>query len=212
MFGNLIVDEPIEKLIGDWDLLEEKVAKKFSTFRQEGQSIFGIRRRQVSADGVVDKTKGGLTDRFSISPAGIIGSPKQELVLHVITSGTPHHSAHNYGYWHINDKDELYLQMRGSADDNLGYSLTIMGSPSATDTDRIAWYCQSCGTMIFERLLRTGSVGFDHFWKWEEASVREFNAEIRNRTCSECGEVHPLGYMWNPAKDTPQEHEARMAW
>jgi hypothetical protein len=212
MFSNLIVDKPIETLIGDWDLLEDTVAKKFSTFRQEGQSIYGIRRRQVSAEGVVDIKKGGLSDRFSLGPSGFVTSHKQELVLHVITSGTPHHSPHNFGFWHINDKDELYLQMRGNSEDELGYSLTIMGTPKDSDTDRVAWYCQTCETMIFERMLRTGQVGFHHFWKWEEASVREFNSNVQNRTCPECGDIHPLGYMWNPAKDTPEEREARMAW
>ena len=212
MFSNLIVDKPLDQLIGDWDLLEDTVVKKFSTFLPVGQSIYGIRRRRISSEGIVDPRKGGFTDRFKLGPDGIIGTGKDELVLHIVTSGTPHHTIHNYGYWHINDKDELYLQLPSSEEDGLGYSLTIMGAPKDTDTDRIAWYCQHCGTLIFERMLRTGKVGFHSFWKWEEASVREFNSSSSNRQCPECETIHPMGYMWNAAKDTPEEREARNAW
>jgi len=211
MFRNLIVDQPIERLFEDWDLLDDHVIKKFSTFLPMGQSIYGIRRRRVSSEGIIDPKKGNFSDRYKLGPDGVILTDKQELVLHIVTSGTPHHTAHNYGYWHINDKDELYLQLPGS-EGGLGYSFTIMGTPKTTDTDRMVWYCQVCRTLLFERLLETGRVGFHSFWKWEEATVREFNSDEHNRRCPECGDVHPLGYVWNSAKDTPEERLARMAW
>jgi hypothetical protein len=59
---------------------------------------------------------------------------------------------------------------------------------------------------------RSGELGLKNFWRAEENAVREYNRDIKNRICPECAEINPLGYVWNTAKDTPDESAARALW
>jgi hypothetical protein len=212
MFANLVVKESLEKVAGDWDFLQEKVLAHFSTFKAVGQNIYGIRRRYVGAAGIVDPQKGAISRHFEIGPQGKIEVLKQPLEISVTTSGTPHHVTHNFGYWHVNDMDELYLRLPGETPDALGYSLVIMGNPSGDECDRFAWYCERCLTILFERVCETGRLGFDVFWKSERQAVTDYNRDVANRTCPECGFINPRGYCWAVSKDNPEEREARAVW
>ena len=42
-FPNLYIREPIEKVMGDWDFLNERVIGKFSGFKEAGQQVIGVR-------------------------------------------------------------------------------------------------------------------------------------------------------------------------
>ncbi len=51
MFREITVDRPIEKIIEDWDFLDEKIVAEISTmFRTLGQNIFGIRRHAIGGE------------------------------------------------------------------------------------------------------------------------------------------------------------------
>jgi hypothetical protein len=212
MFSEITIDEPIEKIIDDWDFLAETVVAKFTMFRPMGQNIYGIRRRAVSRTAVVDPKKGDVSASLELGPKGIIEVQHQPMHIHVTTAGTPHRVAHSFGYWHINDMDEIYLPLPNQEGDPLGHYLVIMQTPTGNEGDTYAWYCLKCLTLLFERHHRTGEFGMQGLFKCSELGVRQFNAEPALRTCPECGFLNPLAYCWNTAKDTPAERAARAIW
>jgi hypothetical protein len=212
VYANLILDEPIERVLEDWDYLQEKVIGRFSTFRPEGQNIYGIRQRTIGDQVIVDPRKGAISAHYELGPDGVHTWHHSALKLHITLSGVPHRVEHNFGYWHINDMDELYLPLPNPVPDVPGYFLICMGNPRAGETDRFAWYCSECYTLMFERQYQTGDKGFAGFWKAERDAVTAFNSAERNQVCTECGHINPKGYCWNTAKDLPEEQFARRAW
>jgi hypothetical protein len=130
----------------------------------------------------------------------------------VTTGGTPHRVAHNFGFWHVNDMDELYLPLPSLPGDPLGHMVVIQETPLGNEGESFAWYCEDCLTMLFELHYDTGKFGLQGFWKAEERAVRTYNSDPKHRICPECGHVNPLGYCWNSAKDTAEEREARAIW
>ena len=70
MFAELMVKEPLDKIIEDWDFFEDKVLPKFSTFKPMGQNIYGIRRRMISGGEVNDPRKGNISRHFEIGQIG----------------------------------------------------------------------------------------------------------------------------------------------
>ena len=213
MFAEVTVDKPIEKVIEDWDFLADTLVGKFTMFRTVGQNIYGIRRRSISEEGgVIDPRKGKLSGALEIGPQGVIHVRHDPMCMHITTAGTPHRVAHSFGYWHINDMDEIYLPLPNPEGDPLGHYLVIMQTPSGEEGDSYAWYCEQCTTMLFERRHRTGQFGMQGLFKCSELAVREYNADPKLRTCPECGYLNPMGYCWNSAKDTPDERAARAIW
>ena len=208
MFAAITVDEPIEKIADDWDFFEDRIFPKFSGFKHAGNNILGIRRRTISLDGVIDPVKGNASERYEFGPDGPKPWHQQGLKLHVTAAGTPHHVVHNFGYWHINDKDELYLPLPGDP----GFTLVLQGNPVGEETDRMAWYCEQCQTMIHEHVIESGRYGFLGIWKHERMAVTRYNSDVGLRTCPECGHVNKRAYCFHPRKDTPEEAEARKAW
>ena len=213
MFADIIASEPFEKICEDWDFLNDKILARFSSFRVVGQNVYGIRRRFTEIEsGVIDPRKGAVGRHYEIGPSGVVEHVKKPFEIYVTAAGTPHHVEHNFGYWHINDMDELYLRFPSEIPDALGYNLVIQGKPKESECDRFAWYCERCVTLLFERVCNTGEQGFNVFWKAERQAVTEYNQAIKNRTCPECGHVNPRGYCWATNKDSPEEKEARLLW
>ena len=203
------VDAPLEKIMNDRDFLEEKIIKKFSTFLSIGQNIYGIRRREVGTT-IIDPKKGKM-EIVDIGPDGTQAREHTSNNFHVIVGGTPHHTRHSYGYWHINDMDELNLKIPGAAGE-LGYSFIIMQKPVGSQGESFAWYCERCLTILYELRAATGRYGLVEFWRLESEAVRTYNGDVKLRTCPECGFENPLGYCWNQSKDRPEEREARLVW
>jgi hypothetical protein len=206
---DLTIEEPLEKAIDDWDFLEATIAKKFSTFRSVGSNIYGVRRRAVDpAAGITDPKKGDMSVVFELGPDGPVSHTFRSNNFHVIASGTPHHLPHSFGYWHINDMEELAVKFAGT-DGDLGYSLLIMRRPTGSEGESFAWYCEDCLTLLYELRLRTGELGLGEFWRGEVQAVTTYNAAAKLRTCPECGVVNAKAYPWNTAKDTPELASAR---
>jgi hypothetical protein len=212
MFAEIMIKEPLEKVADDWDYFDDKIMKHFSTFKADGTNVFGIRRRVISAAAVDDPKKGNINRFMELGPKGLTYGEHSPLRIRVTTAGTPHHVSHNFGYWHINDKDELYLPIPSAVPGELGHFVVIMGFPTGNETDAFAWYCEKCLTLLYDHVVETGRLGFNGFWKGETQAVRTYNSDIRLRTCVECGHVNPMGYCWNRAKDTPEETAARAYW
>jgi hypothetical protein len=212
MFREITIDEPIDKIIDDWDFLADRVVGKFTMFRPVGQNIYGIRRRSITAEGIVDPRKGDTSGALELGPHGIISVPHFAMRMHITAAGTPHRVAHSFGYWHINDMDEIYLPLPNPEGESLGHYLVIMQTPTGNEGDTYAWYCEKCTTLLFERHHRTGEFGMQGLFKCSELAVREYNADAKKRTCPECGYLNPMGYCWNSAKDTAEERAARAIW
>lgn len=112
---------------------------------------------------------------------------------------------------HINDKDEIIIPVPGVNGD-ADHIIIIMGRPNGDETDRAAWYCEKCVSLLHMSERLTGRQGFDGFWRWELEAVRTYNSDIRHRTCWNCGHVNPLGYTAFHSQDTPETREARRQW
>jgi hypothetical protein len=213
MFREVTIDEPLESIIDDWDFFQDKIVGKFSTFRTVGQNIYGIRRRAISMEhGIVDPRKGNISDALELGPKGVETIQHKPMQIHVTTAGTPHRVAHSFGFWHVNDMDEVYLGLPNPEGDALGHYVVVMQTPVGTQGESFAWYCQQCLTLHYEFRYDTGRHGLQGFWRAEDQAVRDYNSDPKNRTCPECGFVNPLGYCWNSAKDTPEQRAARAVW
>ena len=149
---------------------------------------------------------------MELGPNGLVEWSHSPLSVHVTTAGTPHTVSHNFGYWHVNDKDELYMPIPERVPGEMGYFVVVMGNPTGDETDAFSWYCEECLTLLYDFVYETGRLGFNGFWKAEASAVRSYNADPANRHCPECGHDNPLGYCWNSAKDTPEEAAARKLW
>jgi len=211
MFATVGIDEPIEKIFDDWDYLDEKVVKKFTTWQVAGQNIIGIRRRTITLNEIVDPKKGAFNS-ITMTPDGLLSKQHKAFKIHITPGGVPHRVEHSLGFWHINDMDELYLPLPSADGDPLGHFVVIMQTPTGREGESFVFYCQNCFTMLHEVYCPTGALGLPSIFRAEERAVREFNAEAAKRVCVECGHVNPFGYCWNTAKDTPEERDARAIW
>jgi hypothetical protein len=216
MYTNIYVDEPIEKIHEDWDFLTDKVIKKLQGFLPVGDNVYGIRqvvhaKREEIGNAHLAMELVKERKNFEIGPKGIVQVPRTPYVAHITCAGTPHHTQFVFGYWHINDKDEVIIPVPGVNGD-LDHIVIIMGRPTGEETDRAAWYCEECTSLLHMSEYVTGREGFRGFWRWELAAVREYNADIRLRTCWHCGHVNPLAYSGFMSTDTPETREARKQW
>lgn len=214
MIPQFNTNEKLERLVDDWDFFEDKVIRHFSTFREHGDNVYGVRSRSISPEGViVDPRKGRVNNFYQLGPSGPEEVLRRPLTPFVVPSGNPHHIPHDFGYWHVNDMDELYVHIPNAGEGELGYSLVCMGNPGSGERDGFAWYCENCWNLLFMRDYATGDDGLTStIWKVERAAVEEYNSDPRNQYCGDCGHVNPLGYTWNPTKDTPEAAAARKAW
>ena len=122
----------------------------------------------------------------------------------------PHHSEHGYGFWHVNDEQEMALNFKIS--ETRVVTVLVEGFPKRGRHDRFAWYCLECLNPLFMREVETGRVGLPGFYAVEDEAFQSFNGDVKLRTCSECGTIHPKAYSIFPWNDTPEEKEARALW
>lgn len=212
LYNKLYVDEPLNQIIQDWDYLSDKVIKKFAGFKDVGDNVVGI--RSIERDHVAKYREKSapvslpaIRKNLEIGPNGLVEVPRIPFSAHITRAGTPHHTGHTFGYWHINDKDEIIIPLPPQ-DGRPARILIIMGRPKKGETDRFAWFCEKCLTLLFMQ----ESQDFTDFWKTELAAVRAYNADVDNQICPSCGHHNPLGYGGMQAADTPEEREARVKW
>ena len=217
LYADIRVKEPIDKIADDWNYLQENVIQKFAGFRPVGDNIYGARTVTLDKPSDIEGAKGAFNlvktrRNFEIGPKGVIQVPRVPLGVHINVAGTPHRTEFLFGYWHINDKDEIIVTLPPPEPHLPSYLVIVMGFPQEGETDRMAWYCEQCTNLVFMREHHTGRVGFNTFWRWERAAVTEYNSDARNRTCPECGHVNEIGYCAFAARDTPEERQARTVW
>jgi hypothetical protein len=183
------------------DLRDERELKKFMGFTPVGENLIGIRR--IRAPG---KDSHGLLE---IGPNGIQEPPRDHCGIHVVYGGTPHHSPRQFGYWHINDVDEVYLRVPDDAPSDIVTHVLLMRLPRAGERDMFAWYCMRCVTLLYCHIFDSGRLGWGGFWRAEDQAVETFNGESKLRVCLECGWESPLGYRGLPGKNRPEEEAVR---
>jgi len=218
MYADVYVSEPLDKVVDDWDFLAEKVLPRFMGFRPVGDNVYGIREIVMEAPKTAEDLKGSgpviavkHRRHLEIGPNGVTVINRKPLVAHLTLAGTPHHTEFVYGYWHINDMDEISIDLP-SIEEQPGYVLLIQGHPKGKEADRIAWYCEKCTALVHMSELVTGSVGFREFWTWEKRAVRDYNSDPKLRTCPDCGHLNAVGYCAFATNDTPEERKARLTW
>lgn len=65
--------------------------------------------------------------------------------------------------------------------------LVIERKRTAGELDHLQWYCPSCGNLIYRQSFVLSNIETQF-----KAVFDAFDADIANRTCSECQTVHPL--------------------
>jgi hypothetical protein len=191
------------KMHASVDLTDEREIKKFLGFTPVGENLVGVRRRA---------TKLMEEDALEIGPGGIIAPRRDPFGMYVIYGGTPHHTCNLFGYWHINDVDEVYITVGGSSPEDDATRLILMRWPKPGERDMFAWYCKECVTLLYCHVHETGTHGFETFWPAENEAVRTFNTDAKLRRCRNCGTEHPLGYRFMAHKNSPEEEAARTLW
>lgn len=106
--------------------MNDRILGRFSPFGVMGQNVYGVRRRHVESESeVIDPKKGFISRHCEIRPGGVMEHVKKPFEIYVTVAGTPHHVEHNFGYWHIDDMEELYLRFPGDTLDALGCGLIV---------------------------------------------------------------------------------------
>jgi len=213
LYDDIRISEPLDKAVGDWDYFGEKLIKQFYGFKDIGDNVVGIRtieRDTVAEYGqkAMPVSLPAIRKNYEIGPNGVVEVPRIPFSAHVTRAGTPHRTQHVFGYWHINDKDEIIIPLPPEGD-RPARVVIIMGKPAkGAETDRFAWYCDKCLTLLFMR----ESTDFSTFWATELAAVRAYNADPKNHTCPSCGHKNPLAYSGMQPADRPEERAARLLW
>ena len=182
------------------DLHDERELRKFIGFTPVGENFLGVRRRA---------TKLMEEDAYEIGPNGIVAPRRDPFGIYIVYGGTPHHTRGLFGYWHINDVDEVYITIGGASPEDEATRLILMRQPRSGERDMFAWYCERCVTLLYCFVFDTGNEGFQGIWRAEDEAVRTFNSDPKLRTCPNCGAEHPLGYRYMANKNTPAEEAAR---
>jgi hypothetical protein len=177
----------------DFDLLGEEAARQFSAFERLGKDhLMGIRMLNgTGRPNVMYGLRSGRPEVMDIvQPGKAIG---------FVPAGAAHHLTQDYGWWHVNDADEIYIPVPLT---NGVLAFVILEATFANRWDKFQWYCLDCFTFLHERRVHTGRVGMQGYWEAEAAAVTEFNADLERRTCPNCQTVHPLAYsFWEPGKE-----------
>ena len=186
------------------DFSSKEAELRFRSFYPVGDMLLGLRFRDLSPG--APKTEYGRN--LKIIDGKIVVEERANIMF--VRPHVPHHSEHGYGFWHVNDEQEMTLNLRLS--ETLAVTVLVEGFPKTGRHDRFAWFCLECLEPLFMREVETGRVGMPGFYAVEDEAFQTFNADEKLRTCKRCGTVHPLAYsifQWN---DTPEERAARELW
>jgi hypothetical protein len=135
--------------------------------------------------------------------------PLRKRSLSLIPAGTPHRLTHLAGFWRTSGADLLVL--RAELPEAIYISLYVSSGPQHR-TDKLFWYCPTCGTELAPWSHDVTRYGALPFWQKMLTPVRAFNADIVARTCPKCAMVHPLAYAFAAEDDTEEERLARATW
>ena len=186
------------------DLLSEESKLRYRSFFPCGDMLIGLRYHETNPGRTAFKAGRAL----KIIDGKIVSEARKDVQF--VQPLVPHHSEHVYGFWHINEAQEMSLNLK--LDDNRRLTVLVEGFPERGRKDRFAWYCLSCVTPLYMAEVETGRVGLGGYYAVQEDAFEVFNGDEKVRTCRSCGTVHPVAYSIFPWKDSREEKEARQCW
>lgn len=133
--------------------------------------------------------------------------PLKPRMMHLIPAGCPYRLVHRFAPWRMSDADTIYVRV---VEPEGVYSALLTAISQPVREDRLLWICPFCGREIDRERFDTQKHGLVAFWDFQRRRIREINRAPP--TCPACGRLHPQGYGFEPASDTPGESEARKAW
>ncbi len=186
------------------DLMSEESKLRYRSFYPCGDMLIGLRYHEPNPDR--QGFKNG--NQLKIINGRIVTEPRQDVQF--VPPLVPHHTEHVYGFWHINDQQEMSINMKLEGGRRL--IVLIEGFPEAGRKDRFAWYCLKCLNPLFMTEVETHKVGLPGYYAKQDDAFDLFNNDTSLRTCRECGTEHPTAYSIFPWKDNPDEKAARLEW
>jgi hypothetical protein len=187
------------------ELMSEESKLRYRSFYPCGDMLIGLRYHEPTP---VDKKGFKLGRSLKIIDGKIVSEPRQDVMF--TPPLVPHHAEYVYGFWHINDQQEMAINMK--LDEGRKLTVLIEGFPQVGRRDRFAWYCLNCLNPLFMTEVDTGKVGLGGYYAAQEDAFEIFNNDEAVRTCSDCGTVHPVAYSIFPWKDNAKERAARQLW
>jgi hypothetical protein len=139
----------------------------------------------------------------------VLRSPDILRVMHRIPSGTPYHIEHLFGFWRTTGSDTLFI--RAEVENDVNYTIVVGTHDADFGIETIAWFCPRCNAELRTATFDLARFGLDRFWTFALEQARAFN-DSTERTCSGCGNIHPLAYGFQQSADLPLEVEARAQW
>jgi hypothetical protein len=188
------------------DFAADEAQLRYRSFTPVGSMLIGLRFR--GGTGSDKKLEAPSGRNFKIVDGAIATIPRSNMMF--TPPLVPHRTEHNYGFWHINDEQELGINL--ALGNERRVTVLIEGYPEKGRLDRFAWYCNQCLTPLFMRAVETGRVGLGGFYQVQQAAILEFNGSETLRTCGNCGEVHPFAYSAYAWTDTPDQRASREVW
>jgi hypothetical protein len=186
------------------DFASKETELRYRSFYPVGEMLIGLRFNDVNPTG----NQMRLGRSLKIIDGKIVSEPRANVMF--TPPLIPHHAEHGYGFWHVNDEQEMVLNFRQS--ETRFVTVLVEGFPKRGRHDRFAWYCLQCLNPLYMREVETGRVGLPGFYAVEDDAFKTFNGDVALRTCGACGTVHPPAYSIFPWNDTPEEKEARALW
>lgn len=186
------------------DILSDEAKLRFRSFYPCGNLLIGLRyfdpnaRRNGFKPGEQRKIVNGRI--VSETPGDV----------HFVEPLIPHHAQHVYGFWHINEQQEMSIRLKLEGGGRL--TMLVEGFPEAGRKDRFAWFCLECLEPLYMAEVDMGRVGLGGYYAVQEDAFEVFNNEVSVRTCKRCGAVHPVAYSIFPWKDSREERASREAW
>lgn len=186
------------------DLTSEESKLKYRSFYPCGDMLIGLRYHEPKPD-----AKGFKPGRsLKIINGKIVSEPRKDVQF--TPPLVPHHAEHTYGFWHINDQQEMIMNLK--LNDGRGLTVLIEGYPQKGRVDRFAWFCLECVNPLYMAEVETAQVGLAGYYAVQEDAFAVFNGDEKVRTCSRCGAVHPVAYSIFPWNDNEPERAARELW
>ena len=186
------------------DLMTEESKLRYRSFYPCGDMLIGLRYAEPKPGQKSFKPGRSL----KIIDGKIVSEPRKDVQF--TPPLVPHHAEHVYGFWHINDQQEMVMNLK--LEDERRLTVLIEGFPQRGRIDRFAWYCLECVNPLYMAEAETAKVGLAGYYAVQEDAFEVFNNDESVRTCSECGAVHPVAYSIFPWNDKEKEREARGEW
>ena len=186
------------------DLMSDESKLRYRSFYPCGDMLIGLRYYEPKPGQKSFKPGRSL----KIMNGKIVSEPRQDVQF--TPPMVPHHAEYVYGFWHINEEQEMVMNLK--LDNERRLTVLIEGFPERGRIDRFAWFCLDCLNPLYVAEVETARVGLPGYYAVQEDAFDVFNSDEKVRTCSECGSVHPVAYSIFPWNDGELEREARQQW